>query len=136
MKTVPCDQDGDSIKNYFSKFSTEKLQLPKNNTVRLFGNAYATPRYAIPLKTSDSSTQSKGSTEVTIISPSESAVDQAKSEIKKEPRPTKLISQQLPHSINTLHVNTKPHSSGTKGKREEQIVTSSSKKLKKLKKIF
>ena len=137
MKLITCENDTQHIKNFFSKLTTESYQTSKNNTPRLFGNAHATPTYSIPIKGSSSNTtHSHSLSDINIISPAESVVDQARSEIKHEPKPPALIPQHSPHTISSLQRKIQSHSTSQKRKREHPDKTSLSKKTKKLKKVF
>jgi hypothetical protein len=147
MKIIPCEQNSEEIKKFFDKISSSPLKVPQNTNPRTFGNSYSSPRYSIPISDSSSNKQSNTTKDVHIISSSESAVEQAKSDLKHEDRGDGLIPQ-VSTSIKDLQIRSIPQSTGVKRKRTSQkksspikkskptAVLTERKKYKKLKKIF
>ena len=124
MKLIACEENFDDIKKFFNKSSNATSQQPRNQSPRTFGNSYSTPRYSIPINiSSNNQKESSLSRYVNIISTSESAVEQAKSDLKqdeREDRSSSLIPQIMPHSIKDLQMGNGTHSSGVKRKRTYQ----------------
>jgi hypothetical protein len=134
MKIIPVEDNIEQIKNYFGKTSGAPNTIPKNTEARSFGNAYIIPRYSIPLNVTSSYNPPVGKSrhDVNIISNSESAVDQAKSEMKSDSHPMTLVSQDYPQSINQKHLIGSSHSSSVKRKRRNPPTSTPSKKYKTL----
>ena len=86
-KIIPFAEDSESIKTFFNHIQENAISMPSATRQRHFGNITHTPSHSIPLSVRNISEEKDAS----IISTSESAVNQARSELihkKSEPQPS------------------------------------------------
>jgi hypothetical protein len=142
MRIISCGDDSDNIKNFFK--SIKNQSTPQLHKPRIFGAAFTSSTYAIPVSTSHTTPQFNTNKDINIISGAESAVDQAKSELDQDEKIDTLV----PQGITDLALSKSAHSHSRKRKRQQPNKSpskkvkvhisspSTSKKHKNLKQIF